>query len=143
MFISKSEKEFNDFNTVVGMIVNVLILQDKELVKTCEQTLIGLLGSEETTHIMNAAMFQLAEIAPDTCYWTWRNFPHLNSCLDLKEYIVMFAAQKLIEEGFILGQDFSSTSNGDILLNEKAKSALKRNSHSCEWVFLEEVLEIA
>lgn len=142
MFIP-SEQEFNDFNTAVSMVVNLLILQDKDLIIKCEQILINLLGAEETAHIMNAAMFLLAETKADIFHWTWRNFPHFHMCSDLNQDIAMFIVKTLIAKGFVLGEDFSSTVHGTILTNNKAKAALYRHCSSREWVFIEEVLEVA
>ncbi|MBF2067977.1 MAG: hypothetical protein IGS39_26700 [Calothrix sp. C42_A2020_038] len=136
------EQGFQDFNTGVNLLVNILKLQDKDLVKLCEQTLTYLLGSEEATHMLNAAMFQLVETAPETCYWTWNNFPELQVCMDLKEHVCIFIAQKLIKKGFILGKDFSTNENGEILVSRETRISLMLDSLPSEWRFIKPVLKV-
>lgn len=142
MYNQDLEQDFQDFNTAVNLLVNVLKLQDKDLVKLCEQTLSHLVGHEEATHLINAAMFQLAETAPETCYWTWHNFPELQVCMDLKEHVCMFVAQKLINKGFILGKDFSTSVDGEILVSRATRVTLMIDSTPSEWKFIKSVLQI-
>lgn len=143
MYNQDLEQEFKDFDTAVNLLVNVLKLQDKDLVKICEEALSNLLGSEEATHMLNAAMFQLAETAPETCYWTWHNFPELQVCLDLKEHVCMFVVQKLIKKGFILGKDFSTNIHGEILVSRETRISIMLDSVPLEWKFIKSVLQIA
>lgn len=137
------EQEFKDFNTAVNLLVNILRLQDKDLVKICEQGLSNLLGNEETTHIFNAAMFQLAETSPETCYWTLNTFPELRVCIDLKEHVSMFVVKKLIKKGFILGKDFSKNTRGEILVSQDTRVTLMLDCLPSEWKFIKSVLQIA
>ncbi|BAZ12093.1 hypothetical protein NIES4071_39210 [Calothrix sp. NIES-4071] len=143
MYNQDFEQNIQDFDTAVNLLVNVLKLQDRDLVKVCEEALTHLLGNEETTHMINAAMFQLAETAPETCYWTWHNFPELQVCMDLKEHVSMFVAQKLIQKGFILGKDFSTNIYGEILVSRATRVTLMLDCSPSEWKFIKSVLQIA
>lgn len=136
------EQQFQNFNDAVNLLVNILKLHDKDLVKVCEETLTKLVGRDEVSHVLNAAMFQLAETHPETCHWTWHNFPELQVCMDLKEHVVMFIVQKLIKNGFILGEDFSKNLDGDILLTPNAKVYLMIDCLPCEWKFIKSVLQV-
>lgn len=142
MYDQDFEKEYQEFNAAVTLFSSILKFKDKELVQTCEQVLLNLMGSKYTKNVMNAAMFQLAEKAPETCQWTWQNFPYLEACITLKEYVLMLAVQKLISQGFVLGQDFSATGNAALLVNEKAYTTLLQNLSDGELVFVGEILEV-
>ncbi|GAB1540780.1 hypothetical protein NUACC21_34490 [Scytonema sp. NUACC21] len=142
MYEQDFEREYQEFNAAVNLFVNILKFKDKDLVETCEQVLINLMGSKYTQNIMNAALFQLAENAPETCQWTWQNFSYLDACIRLKEYVVMLAVQKLISQGFVLGQDFSITSDGELLVNRDARVALMQSISDAERVFVTEILDV-
>lgn len=143
MYNQDLEQQFKDFDTAVNLLVDVLKLQDEDLVKVCEEALSNLLGSEETMHMFDAAMFQLAKTAPETCYWTWLNFPELQVCLDLKEHVCMFVVQKLIKKGFILGKDFSTNLHGEILVSRETRASIMLDSVPSEWKLIKSVLQIA
>jgi hypothetical protein len=134
------EPKFYEFSLAVNLVVDAFQLMNKDLVESCFINLIQQVGFEETMHIMNAAIFQLANTKSKACYWTWKNFPDLEASLDLKEYVVMFAVKILMRKNFVLGKDFSIANDGKILLTEKAKSTLVIEVSSFERVFLEEVL---
>ncbi|MUG96524.1 hypothetical protein F7734_30975 [Scytonema sp. UIC 10036] len=143
MYEQDFEREYQEFNAAVNLFVNILKFKDRDLVETCEQVLMNLMGSRYTQNIMNAALFQLAESAPDTCQWIWQNFPYLDACITLKEYVVMLAVQKLIGQGFILGQDFSVTSEGELLVNQNARAVLMQSISDADRVFVTEILDAA
>ncbi|NET58499.1 MAG: hypothetical protein F6K47_20795 [Symploca sp. SIO2E6] len=136
--INSTEK----FNLSITLIIGALKLQDKVLVKSCEKTLSDLLGSEYTSDIMTAVVFQLAQTDPDTFNWTWQNFYGLDACRNLIKGIVMFAVKKLINQGYILGQDFSINPTGTIWLCPKVKAALLEKSSATDRIFLEKILQI-
>jgi hypothetical protein len=143
MFHQDSEKHFNDFHASVISIVNILKLQNKDLFRVCEKILIKLIGYEETMHVFNAAMFQLAQMSPESCNWAWQNFPEYEMGLELKEEIIMSAVQKLMQKGFLLGKDFSTTSDGGILMNKDTKVALMISCQPFEWAFLKEIIQVS
>ncbi|WP_017318527.1 hypothetical protein [Mastigocladopsis repens] len=142
MYDQDFEKEYQEFNSAVALFAYIFKFRDKALVETCEHTLISILGLKYTTNIMNAAMFQLAESAPETCLWIWQNFTYLEACISLNEYLTALAIQKLISQGFVLGQDFSATADGKILINEKAKSALFQSLSHKDLILIEENIQV-
>lgn len=111
--------------------------------RSFKDLLTTLLGYEYTTDILTAAVFQLAETDFDTCRWALRNFYDLKLHLHITEGIVMFAAQTLIDKGFVLGQDFSATPDSGILIKKNAKSALMKEISALDCLFLEEISQIA
>ncbi len=137
------EKQFNDFNSSVISIVNILKLQNKELFKVCEKMLIKLIGHEETMHVLNAAMFQISQSSPEASNWIEQNFPEYEIDIELKEDIVMSTVQKLMQKGFLLGKDFSTTSEGEILITKEAKLVLMHNCQPFEWAFMNEIMQVA
>ncbi|KAF3890448.1 MULTISPECIES: hypothetical protein [Nostocales] len=143
MYEQDFEREYQEFNAAVNLFVNILKFKDRDLVETCEQVLMNLMGSKYTQNIMNAALFQLAQSAPDTCQWIWQNFPYLDACITLKEYVVMLAVQKLTSQGFVLGQDFSATADGELLVNQNARAVLMQSISDADRVFVTEILDAA
>lgn len=142
MYNQNTGQEFQAFNATVTSFIEALKLQDKDLVKICEQTLSDLVGKEEATHIMNATMFQLADTFPEICHWAWHNLPQLQVCMDLQEHVCMFAVQKLINNGFILGKDFSTNANGTILVCRDIRVSLMLLCSRSEWKFIKSVVQI-
>ncbi|MGL4621612.1 hypothetical protein [Chroococcidiopsis sp.] len=131
-----------DFNLTVALLVDIFKIKNKALVESCHTTFIALFGSDYTTDVMTAAVFQLAATDADTCHWALHNFYELDACLKLIEGALKFAIQRLISLGFILGKDFSANANGEILLNRAAKLALLDNVSDADWNFLEEILQV-
>ncbi|NEQ66684.1 MAG: hypothetical protein F6K21_14495 [Symploca sp. SIO2D2] len=131
-----------EFNLSMNLIIGALKLQDKALVESCEKTLTELLGSKCTSDIITAVVFQLAQTDPNTFDWAWRNLYSLDACQHLIEGIVMFAVKKLINQGFILGQDFSLSPTGKIWLCQEAKAALLEKSSATDCIFLKEILQV-
>lgn len=142
MYEQDFEKEYQEFNSAVALFTRVLKFTNKGLVETCEQTLISLLGLEYTINVMNAATFQLAESAPEICQWIWQNFPYAEASISLKEHLIMLALHELISQNLVLGEDFSATTDGTILMNEKAKIVLIESLSHTEWILLEEIIQV-
>jgi hypothetical protein len=142
MYDQDFEKEYHEFNSAVALFTYLFKFKDKTLVETCEQTLILMVGSQYTTNIINAAIFQLAEFAPETCQWAWQNFPYLEACISLKEYFLMLAVQKLISQCFILGQDFSITNTSKILMTQNARDALMPILSEADRVLVKELIQV-
>lgn len=137
-----NEEEFNDFNTAVKLIVDICQFKSKELLKSCETTLVNVLGFEETRHLLNAAIYQLANTSPETFCWTWQHFPDFEACMELKDYVVMFVVRLLINKNFVLGQDFSINSDGNLLMTQRAKAILMLNTYPSEWMLIKELVQV-
>ncbi|BDA71607.1 hypothetical protein CAL7716_057730 [Calothrix sp. PCC 7716] len=136
-------EQFQNLNATVTLLVEALKLQDKNLVQICEKTLNNLVDSEEATRILNAAVSQLRNTYPEIYDWTARNFPSFQLCKDLEEQIYMFAVQKLMNNGFILGKDFSTNMNGTILVRRDVKVSLMLLCVRSEWKLIKSIVEIA
>lgn len=136
-------EQFQDSNATVTLLIEALKLQDKDLVEICVTTLSHLVGSEEATHILNAAVCQLSNNYPEIRDWTAHNFPELEVCIDLQEHVCMFAVQKLINNGFILGKDFSTNISGTILVCPDMRVSLMLLCSRSEWKYIKSVVQIA
>lgn len=131
------------FNFGIELVIETLKLQKQLAVESLTTALTALLGSESTSDMLTAAVFQLAETDPDTCRWTLRTFSTLKFYLDLREEILIFATKKLIGKGFFLGQHFSFTATGKIAMTKNAQAALMAVTTASDWLFLEEILQAA
>jgi hypothetical protein len=121
-------------------VIKTLKLQNKTLVESYEKTITSLLGSDYTTNVFTAAIFELSATDPDTLDWTLKNFSTLDACAYLLEAVTKFAIQKLMKIGFVLGEDFSANVQGRILLNENAKNVLMESASVSERLLLQQIL---
>jgi hypothetical protein len=142
MYNHDLEQEFKDFNTTVALLLKALKLQDKDLVNTHKQTLSSLIGCEEATRVLNAAVSQLIHTCPEICDWTTHNFPELQVCKDLQEHLCLFAVQKLINNGFTLGKDFSTKTNSMVLVCQNIKVSLMLLCSRAEWKLIKSVVQV-
>lgn len=127
------------FNFDVDLVIDAFKNQNKALLESFECFFTSLCGSNYTKDILTSAVFQLAETDIDSCRWALRNFYDLKLHDDVKEGVVMFAAQKLIDKGFVFGQDFSITHTGEIFINKNAKDTLMADTSAADHIFIEEV----
>lgn len=133
-----TQTEFFDF--FVRMCANMLRQRDKNAMIDFSNTLTNLLGYERAREIINRAIFEIAELSPQTGSWICENFPDFEACIELKEDSVMLAIKQLINKGLILGKDFSANADGKIVLNPQAKTALLQRLYLWEQVWVESVL---
>lgn len=129
-----------EFNLCVSLTIKLLKFHNKELINACQETLTSLLGSDCTTDIMAAAIFQLLDNDPETLRWSLHNLPELKACSELLQSLIMFAVNKLMEEGFILGKDFSISHKNAVLINKPAQTALMKELIPADRILLKEVL---
>lgn len=129
------------FKFGIELVAETLKLQKQSAVESLTTALTALIGSESTSDMLTAAVLQLAETDPDACRWSLRTFSTLNFHLDLKEEILMFATKKLIGKGFFLGQHFSLTATGGIVMTKNAQAALMADTTASDWLFLEQILQ--
>ncbi|MGF1480751.1 MAG: hypothetical protein ACFB4I_14905 [Cyanophyceae cyanobacterium] len=112
------------FDLCVTLIIGALKLQNQEIVKRCEETLIALMGSAYTTNVMTVAAIQLSETDPDICRWALKALSQLQSYHQLLKDLVFLASYTLIKQGFVPGKDFSITPTNTMLIKPEAQAAL-------------------
>ncbi|MGQ4649623.1 hypothetical protein [Lyngbya aestuarii] len=131
-----------EFQSSIELFVDALQLQDKQIATSCEKALAVLYSPEYAADVIKAAVLHLAKTDFETFQWILQNSHTLEFGLNwLKEFILSLV-QKLISQGFILGQDFSATHTGKLWINKKAQAALMENVSPVEFLFLEEILQI-
>ncbi|MFQ4146438.1 hypothetical protein [Chlorogloeopsis sp. ULAP02] len=122
--------------------IYILKFQDKQLVEYWIEHLHLSLDYQYTDSLLTAAIFELSATDTDTCHWILDNFSDCQPYTDLLDNVIRFAIGKLIQQGFILGQDFSFTAEGKILLNEDTKNTLIADISVSDNLLLEKVLMI-
>ncbi|PMB53434.1 hypothetical protein CEN39_04460 [Fischerella thermalis CCMEE 5201] len=120
----------------------ILKIKDKKLVEYWIEELNMNLDVEYTDSLLIAAIFELSVVDIPTFHWTLDNFSDLQPYTQLLESVTKFAIQKLIKKGFLPGQDFSTNSQRQILLNENAKTVLIADTSKSDQLLLEKVLLI-
>ena len=138
--MKETDIQIEFFDLLVRMFANMLRQRDKNAVIDCSHILTNLLGYEYAREIINRAIFEIAELSPQTGSWICENFPDFEACIELRKYSVMLATKQLINKGFVLGKDFSATTDGKIVINQQAKMALIKRLYLWEQVWVESVL---
>ncbi|MBD0301461.1 MAG: hypothetical protein ICV85_04550 [Tolypothrix sp. T3-bin4] len=133
--------DLETFNIQIELMADTLKLQNKAILKSVEELLTALVGFEYTSDILMAAVLQLSETDADTCSWTLRNLHDIQH-LDVIEELTKFTVKKLINQGLILGRDFSITANSRIILNRNAMDTLVAGTSTADSLLLEEISQV-
>jgi hypothetical protein len=123
-------------------VIYILRIKDKKLVEYWLEELNLNIDVEYTDSLFIAAIFELSVVDTQTFHWTLDNFSDFQPYTELLESVTRFAIQKLLKKGFIPGQDFSTNSPRQILLNENAKTVLMADTSKSDRLLLEKVLLI-
>lgn len=142
VLIVQNTNDSERFNFHIELIIDAFKLQNKAMVESFKDFLTTVFDPEYTTDILTAAVFQLAETDPENCRWALRNLYDLKLHHDIKEGVVRFATQKLISKGFIPGQDFSATQNGEIVINKNALATLMKVTSASDHLFIEQISQV-
>ena len=125
------------------LMAGALKLHNKELAESCEQTLVSVLGYDETKNVMISTILQLSETDPDSFRWVSKQFRASPVWIDLRETAVMITIDKLLKRGYVLGQDFSISKTKTILVTDDLSTQLSRTASLSERLFLDEILSIS
>ncbi len=132
------------FSSTVELIILALQLKNKNILESYENSLNCIFGHEYTAQIFLGALFELSEIDPDSFAWASQNLFHLEYYSRLFRLVTMCVAQRLIEKGFIPGEDFSANCMGQILIHEKVKHAfLNGTSDPDDRILFQQILQSA
>jgi hypothetical protein len=126
----------------VELATDVFKSQNPGLFKSLRDFLTGLPNSSCGEDILTAAFYQLALTDVDACRWLLRNSYNLLPEIDFVGLAMGLVKTLLQTKGFLLGQDFSFDSRGQITLCDKAKSGLFAGTSVGDRLLLEEILQI-
>jgi hypothetical protein len=126
----------------VELATDVFKSQNPVLFKSLRDFLTGLPNSICGEDILTAAFYQLALTDVDACRWLLRNSYNLLPEIDFVGLAMGVFKTLLQTKGFLLGQDFSFDSSGQITLCDKAKSGLFAGTSVGDRLLLEEILQI-
>lgn len=122
--------------------IYILKFQDRKLAGCWVHQLNLSLDTEYIESFLTAAIFELSVTDTETFHWTLDNLSDWKSYANLLQAVTRFALQKLINKGFIPGQDFSFTSEGKILLHENAKNAIIADVTESDNLLIKKILLI-
>lgn len=125
------------------LMTGAIKLHHKELAESCERTLVAVLGYDETKTVMMSTILQLSETDPDSFRWISKQFRKSPTWLDLKETVVMMTINKLLNQGYVLGKDFSIAKDTTILVSASLKTQLSQATSTSEQLFLDEILSVS
>ncbi len=132
------------FSSTVELIIQALKLKNKNILESSENSLNCIFGHEYTAQIFLGALFELSEVDPESFAWASQNLFHIEYYNRLFRIVTMCVAQRLIEKGFIPGEDFSANCMGQILIDEKVKQAfLSSTSDPDDRILFQQILQDA
>jgi hypothetical protein len=124
------------------LAIDVLKSQNPALVISLKDFLTVLPNPKCVEEVLIAAIYQLAEVAPDACRWILRNSYYLEPELDLVELTRSLALKRLQDEGFELGKDFRVESHSRLHMAAEAKTRLMIEDSIGDRLLLEELLHV-
>lgn len=124
------------------LAIDVLKSQNPALVISLKDFLTVLPNPKCVEEVLIAAIYQLAEVAPDACRWILRNSYYLEPELDLVELTMSLALKRLQDEGFELGKDFRVESDSRLHMAAEAKTRLMIEDSIGDRLLLEELLHV-
>ncbi len=132
------------FSSTVELIIQALKLKNKNILESFENSLNCIFGHEYTAQIFLGALFELSEVDPESFAWASQNLFHLEYYSRLFRIVTTCVAQRLIEKGFVPGEDFSANCMGQILIHEKVKHAfLSSTSDPDDRMLFQQILQDA
>lgn len=127
------------FQRNLDWIINILKTQDSLIVDAFKRGAKKLIETNFFRNVFIAAMNNLAEHDIETFDWALYNFD-LHFFMKIKREVVYDVGQYLIKHGLIPGIDFSSTTMGDLIVNQKAIDILLRNPYTYHSLLFKEIL---
>jgi hypothetical protein len=151
---SNSEKRKLEFGNIsndaevfqlnIELVTNILKVHNKSLLESYEKVINNTVGADYTAQIFIAALFELSELDSDTLDWTMQNLYQLEFYEELLSIVTMSAVKKLTEKGFIMGQDFSASFQGQILIKEDVKNVFIESTKDPEdRLLFQQILQVA
>lgn len=135
-----SNSDTDDFELHLEFVVNILKTQDQIIIETFKRSINTLVDSEYIQAVIISAMACLAEVDSETFFWALYHYdPDLH--LELRRRTVVWAAQQLIDQGFVPGKDFSSIPGGGLTVARSAREALLKLSAAASALLLEDILD--
>lgn len=128
------------FEMSIILVGNAIKNQNKDLIFSYEKNLKIWVGLHCSLVIVSCAILQLLETDPEGINWALENYRPIKFYKQLIEELTLNTTQKLIQNGFVLGQDFSVVNSGKIFIKERAKTALIEKTSFPESVLLQKIL---
>lgn len=135
--------ELERFHCDLKRVIYILKFQEKNLAESWLTQLQTNLKPEYIESFLIAAIFELSVTDIDTFHWVLDNLSDWQVYADLLQKVTKFIIQKLIKKGFVLGQDFSSTLEGKILISEKARLVIMSDVSESDKLLIRKILLIA
>ncbi len=151
---NKSEKRQLEFGNIcndaqifqlnIEFMINILKAHNKNILESCEKLINNTLGADYTAQIFITVLFELSDLDSNTLDWTMQNLYQLEFYEELLSIVTMSAVKKLTEKGFVMGQDFSASFQGQILIKENVKNVFIESTQDPEDKLLfQQILQVA
>lgn len=135
--------ELEQFYSDLKRVIYILQFQDKNLAESWLSQLNSNLKPEYLESCLTAAIFELSVTDINTFHWVLDNLSDWQTYTQLLQKVTKFIIQKLIKKGFILGQHFSATFEGKILIDEKATDEIMSDVSETDNLLIKKVLLLA
>lgn len=132
----------NSYEPHIGLAIDVFKTQNPALLISLKDFLTVLPNPKCVEEVLVAAIYQLAETDIEACRWILRNSYYLEPEVDLVELTMNLALTKLLNQGFVPGQDFKVETNGQLQIVQEAKTRLMIEDSVGDRLLLEELLPV-
>lgn len=126
------------FSRNLDWVIGVLQSKDLLIMNGFKEGAKKLIETNFLKDVLLTAMNYLAESDSETFYWALQHM-ELNIYMEMKQDIALVVAKILIKQGCIPGKDFSYTTVGYLLINQKAADSLMNNYGIYSLLLLQEV----
>lgn len=134
--------ELEHFYFDLKRVIYILKFQDKNLAESWINQLNTNLTPDYIESCLKAAIFELSVTDINTFHWVLDNLSDWQTYNHLLQQVTKFIIQKLIIKGFIPGQDFSSTCDGKILINENVINVIMSDVSESDNLLMRKILLI-
>ncbi len=135
----KSRLAVEKYQLYVEIATDVLQTRNQAQLKALKNFLNTLPSPTDIEAVLTEAVNQLAEIDLEAYRWVLKYPDYLMPEIDLVNIAQNLVVSILKTQGFMLGQDFHLTSDGQIKMSKAAEMALFMNSSETEYFFIQEM----
>ena len=136
--------EINETEFYVNTVKQILQTQNVALARQFRQNFQPAIAPKQMETVIYLALHSLAETDPESFTWALHHYDH-DLYVKLRTNIAAYAIRQLIDFGFILGIDFSSLPNGNLILTSHIYHFLMKEGRATSafiYLLLQETLQI-
>lgn len=109
----------------IGKLARAMMARNKQIGQDLIDHLKTQLSLQDAAGMVLVSVERILWFDPDAVLWTIENVIPADIMQEIQSITSVAIYKRLIEKGFIPGRDLSVDGNGKLLLNQKAKAAIR------------------